>query len=98
MSNDGFARCLKYISSQWQNVTSGPLVLDRFRDLKIEIAVGFHCKILFQGKYAVPSVTTHYAEGNCKIDIYYLYCIKELFKKPPTVKGEYVSSVFICPK
>ena len=37
-------------------------------------------------------------EWNCKIDIHYIYRIKELFKKLPIVKGEYVSSVFICPK
>ena len=73
-----------------------PLFLTVSVTRKIEIAVGFHSKILFQGKYAIPSGTTHYSERNCKIDIHYIYRIKELFKKLPTVKGEYVSSVFIC--
>jgi len=57
------------------------LIVSLTRKLKLQL--GFHSEMLFQGKYAIPSGTTHYPEWNCKMYI----SIKELFKKLPTVKG-----------
>ena len=94
MSNDFIARWQKYISSQWQNVTSGSLIFaDSITVWKIEIAIGFHNKILFHGKYAIPSGTTPYSDVKLMHVLY-----KGVIQETTHCKGEYVSSVFICPK
>lgn len=36
----------------------------------LKLLLGFHGKMLFEGKYVIPGGTTYYSEWNCKMDIY----------------------------
>ena len=53
--------------------------------------------MLFQGKYVIPSGTTHYSERNIIVKlIYVLY--RKVIQETTHCEGEYVSSALICPK
>lgn len=59
----------------------------------LKLLLGFHGKMLFEGKYVIPGGTTYYSEWNCKMDIY-----KGVIQETTHCEGEHVSTMFIHPK
>ena len=59
---------------------------------KLKLLLGFKARCYSKGN--MQSLQEHYSKWNCKIDVLY----RKVIQETTHCQGEYVSSLFICPK